>query len=286
MDPVTGGIAVNLGASLLGQLLSSGDKRAEEELLREAERLYGDISAPTLQRVLVERLGPSAMEAIPDDMGNKQARNRALEEMMNVGLSGGMDAGSMLAMEQGRRAAAAHEVQGRGAIRSEMQRRGLGGAGEAALQQQAQQAGAHSASMSGLSAASDARARALSALETGGGMAGQAERDDFSRAAAKAQSMDAINRFNAEQSLIGQQFNAGQQQREWDNNMGVRDRQYGAKIARAGQYGAGAQRQQQMWGGLGQAAAYGLSAYGQGRKPSNLQGPPGANKGTPDDPWW
>lgn len=254
MDPVTiAMIGAPIAADLLGEFLASGDREAEQRLMEEALAIYGDASPPALERVLQERLGPSAMEAIPGDFGNRQIRNDALRAIAEMGLQGGMDAGSQLALEQARRAGAAAEAQGRGAVRQEFQRRGMGGAGEATMALQAQQAGADRTAMGDLQAASDARMRALQALATGGGMAAQAEGQDFERAARIAQSKDAINRFNAELAT-------GAIQRDWENRLGVMDRQYGATVGAAGQRGAKADRTKQRVGNYGQAALGGVGA--------------------------
>jgi hypothetical protein len=191
-------LGVVLGTDLLSQWFSRSDRKEQERLEEEALAIYGDASPPTLERMLQERLGTSAMEAIPEDFGQRDLRNAALQQILSMGLQGGMDEGSMLALEQARRASAASEAQGRGAVRQEFARRGLGGAGEAIMQQQAQQAGADRASMEGMQAASDARMRALQALATGGGMAAQAEGQDFERAARIADSKDAFARFNSQ----------------------------------------------------------------------------------------
>lgn len=291
MDPFTLALVsagVNIGGSLLGELLASGDDEAIRRLEEEAAAIYGDVSAPTLERVLAEKLKGSAMEGLPQDFGNKQARNLALQQLVDMGLQGGMDDQSRLALEQGRRAAALQETQGRGAVRQEFARRGLGGAGEAMLQQQAQQAGADRASLAGMQAAGDARSRALQALATGGGMAGQAEAQDFAREAARAQSMDAIARFNAEQAQEAARFNAGQQQQEWLNQMGLRDRQYEAKMGQIASRQGKADKKRRVAGGIGQGLGYGINAYGQGQpgQAGSLRGPPQANRGTPEDPWW
>lgn len=266
MGPLAGaaiGVGANLVGSLLGEWWADADDDKRKALEEEAYRLYGDISAPTLERVLAEQLGPSAMEGLPQDFGNRSARNLALQQLLNMGLEGGVDAGSQLALEQGRRAAALQEQQGRAAVRQEAQRRGLGGAGEVVGQVLAQQAGADRASMGGLQAAADARQRALAALAQGGSMAGQAEAQDFGQAAAVAAAKDRIAQFNAEEASRAKYYNSGLQQQEWQNQLALRDRQYGAKQQQAAGYGNAADRKRAMAGGIGQAVGYGANAYGQ-----------------------
>jgi hypothetical protein len=246
MDPITiAMIGAPIATDLLSQFLSKGDREAEKKLREEALAVYGDASPPTLERMLRERLGPSAMEAIPSDFGNKQARDAALQQLVAMGSQGGMDAGSQLAVEGARRAAAAQEAQGRGAVRQEFQRRGMGGAGEAILALQAQQAGSDRAALSDMQAAGDARSRALQALATGGGMASQAEGQDFERAARIAASKDAIARFNSELATDALQ-------RQYTNDLALRDRRYGALTSAADQHDRDADRTRQRVGNYGQ----------------------------------
>lgn len=248
-------LGVVLGTDLLAQWLSKADRKEQERLEKEAMAIYGDASPPTLERMLKERLGPSAMEGIPQDFGNRQARNTALQQILQMGLQGGMDPGSMLAMEEARRAGAQAASQGQQAVRQEFQMRGLGGAGEATLALQAQQAGADRTAMGDLQTAADSRARALQALATGGGMAAQAEGQDFDRAERIARSKDAIARFNSELATDAIQ-------RDWNNQLGLMDRQYGATQTRAGQKGRDVARTQQRVGAYGQAVDDTLSSVG------------------------
>lgn len=266
MDPVTMaavGAGVQVLGGLLGEWWGSADEEKKRALEQEAYRIYGDISAPTLERVLAEKIGPSAMEGLPKDFGNKSARDRALQRMVEVGMADGMDPGSMLALEEGRRAAALQEQQGRQSVLSAARRRGMGGAGELAASLQAQQSGADRAAYSSTQAAGDARARALQALAQGGGMAAQAEGQDFDRASRVAESQDRIAQFNAGQAERAKYYNAGLQQQEFDNRLGVADRRYQAKMGEAANYGSKADRKRRMVGGIAQGVGYGVGAYGQ-----------------------
>jgi hypothetical protein len=164
MDPATlatlGGALLNIGAGAFGQWWASADEERKRALQQEAQDLYDNMSPPELERLKAATAGESALGGIPEDFGNRDARNQALQQLISMGTEGGLDAGSLLAVEQARRAAGEQELQGRGAVRQEFQRRGLGGAGEASLQLQAQQAGADRASMADMQGAADARSRA------------------------------------------------------------------------------------------------------------------------------
>lgn len=267
VDPITlaavGSAVANIGSSLLGDWLAGADEKQKRALEEEAYRLYGDISAPTLEKVLAEKVGPSAMEGLPKDFGNKSARNLALQRIMEMGLSGGNDPESQLALEEGRRAAAAYDQQTQGAIRAGFQRRGLGGAGEAVAAQVAQQQGADRMARSGLEAAADKRSRALAALAQSGAMAGQFEGQDFQQAAQVADARDRIAQFNANLAQQTNLYNSGLQQQDFNNRMGVADRQYQAKMEQAGTYGQRADKKRKQIGGVGQSLGFAGGALGQ-----------------------
>lgn len=246
-------LAVDILTDLASQWFSRGDRRAKKQLEDEAMAIYGDASPPTLERMLQERLGPSAMEALPKDFGNKGNRNTALQQIINMGLQGGNDEQSRLAMEEARRAGAAQAAGASGAVLQSMQRRGLGGAGAASAALQSQQAAGDRAALADMQAAGDSRSRALQALATGGGLAAQAEGQDFEQAARRAESMDAFARFNSELAT-----NAIQQ--EWSNRIGLMDRQYNAKQNRAQQYGQSADATRRRVGAYGQSINDGLSS--------------------------
>jgi hypothetical protein len=255
MDPFVlsqiGGAVLGIGAAAFGEWWASADDDAKRELQEKASQIYENLDAPTLERLTAATAGESAYAGIPEDFGNRTNRNLALQQMLDIGSQGGMDAGSQLAVEQARRAAGQQEMQGRGAVRQEFQRRGLGGAAEASLQQQAQQGGADMAAVGDLQAASDARSRALQALATGGQMAGQAEGQDFQRAQAIAQSKDVMARFNAEQTGLANRYNAGLGQQNFDNTLQVKDRQYGAEMTLAEQRQRDADKKRRIAGGVG-----------------------------------
>ena len=269
--PILGALAIgagiNLAGGLLGEWWASSDDEEKQRLIDEAASLYGDISAPTLEKVLAEKVGASAYEGIPRDFGNLQARNRALNAIIEEGLSGGQSLQSQMEMEGARRATSAEELQARQAVLQQAQSRGLGGQGALVAQMQAQQAGADRMSMAGLQSAADARTRALQALSQGGSMAGQAEESDFGRAARIAESRDAIARFNAQQAQQANLYNAGLAQQGFQNRLALADRQAEAKYARADAAGVRGDRKRRLThgvvGGIGDAATmYGL--YGGG----------------------
>jgi hypothetical protein len=267
MDPATlaiiGGALVGVGTAAFSEWWSAADERAKKALLEQAQQVYANMSPPEIAALQAQQMGPSAYEALPTDFGNKEIRNRALARIAEMGMEGGMDAGSMLALEQARRAGAQQSTQGEQAVRQEFARRGLHGAGEAVLAQQAQQAGAQTASLAGLQAASDARSRALQALSEGRAGAQSAESADYGQAAARAAAMDRIAEFNARMRQDTNTFNAGLAQQNFQNRLGLADRNYGALRARAGDYESEAERKRRIAGGVGQSLMGSLGALGR-----------------------
>ena len=267
MDPVTlsaiGSTLLGIGGAAFGEWWASADDKKRKELLEQAQQIYANMSPPELEALKAEQVGPSAFEGLPSDFGNKGARNAALQRIISMGLEGGMDAGSVLALEQARRAGAAQSQQGQAAVQQGFARRGMGGAGEAVLAQQAQQAGAQNASLMGLQAAGDARARALQALAQGGGMAQQAESADSAQAQARAAAMDRIAQFNANLRQDTNVFNSGLRQQDFQNRLGLADRNYGALRDHAGYYETEANKKKRIAGGVSQTLMEPLGAYGR-----------------------
>lgn len=266
MDPATLAIVkglLGIGGAAFEEYWAGADEKKKRDLLEQAQQIYANMSPPELERLHAQQMGPSAMQDVPTDFGNKSARNAALQQIINMGMQGGMDPGSVLAMEQARRSGAAQTAQGQAAARQEFARRGMGGAGEAMLSQQAAQAGAQNAAMLGLQSASDARTRALQALSEGRAGAQQAESADYQQAANRAAAMDRIAEFNARMRQDTDVFNAGQQQQQWQDQLGLADRRYGATRARAGEYETEAERKRRIVGNVGQTLMDPLNSYGR-----------------------
>lgn len=237
--------------SIIGSIASAGDRKRQNALEQMALDRYGRISEPILKELQAQLVSTGDWDNLPSDFGNKGARDEAISRIMEEGTSGGMDPQSRLALEEGRQAAAAQESRGRANVRQEAQRRGMGGLGEFLGQMSAQQAGAQSASLSGMHAAADARDRALQALEQGGNMAAQAEGQDFGRASRIAAERSAIARYNADMGMRAQEGNNAISQQRFGNTMQLANAQAGAMQRRADQFGRNANRTASQWAGIG-----------------------------------
>lgn len=272
MDPT---VLASIGSSLLGigtaafsEWWSSADEQKKRDLLEQAQQIYSSMSPPQVEALRAQRVSDADVRGLDTTGGtNRALRDRALQRIMEMGEQGGMDPGSMLALEQARRSGAAQSAQGQAAVQQGFARRGLGGAGEAVLAQQAQQAGAQNASLLGLQAASDSRMRALQALSEGRAGAQQADTADYEQNARRAESLARIAQFNAEMANRTNEFNAGLQQQGWQNQLGLADRRYGATRARAGDYETEAERKRRTAYAIGQTATGLVEAYGRTGKP-------------------
>lgn len=254
---------INVGGGLLGRAMSKEDRERAERYAEEAIATYDNLTPPELERIVAERMSTEEYDSIPQDSGNRNARNEAIRRLMEEGVSGGMSPQSQLEYEQSRRNASALEQQGRASVRQEMARRGLGGVGEATLQLQAQQQAADRANMADLQTAADARTRALQSLAQGGGMAAAAEQQDTNKQLAINQSRDRIRQFNAEMAMRASQANNASAQQQWQNQMGLADRRYNARLQGSNVYGGRAADTARMWGGAAQGIAEGVAGAEQ-----------------------
>jgi hypothetical protein len=245
---VVAGIGAGVSAlgGLLGEWWGGADDKKRQELLDRAQRLYGDVSAPTLERLVAEEM--------PSDFGNRDARNAALRGLVDEGLSGGNSFRSQLELEGASREAARAEASQRAGILQRARSRGVSGQADVLAQLGSQQAGADRARMSGLQSASDARSRALAALAQGGTMAANAEAQDFDRAQRLEESRQHIAAFNA-----------GQRQNAFNNQLAIRDRQADALYAQADEAGGKADRRRRIGEGVGDAANRAANLYAIGQ---------------------
>lgn len=254
------GAAIAGVTSLAGEFLAA-EKEAEAKRLE--QQALGDIAGfgdgPYLRDVIAAEVA-DATEGMPNDFGNLGARNRAIQAIIDEGLSGGNSLESRLAMEEGRRASAAQELRDRQAVMQQARLRGLGSGGALAGQLQAQQAGADRQAMTGLQASAAARQRALASLAQGGAMAGQAESQDSDRALRLAESRNRIRQFNAGQRQQAGMFNAGLDQQRFDGRLAVAEQMARIRLGQAIGSSRDAQRTSARWQGIGNAAGQAIDA--------------------------
>lgn len=228
------------------------------------------------------------------DPTSREAELKALQGMQDVASSGGMDAQARASEAQALNAAGAHEAGQRGAIEQSFAARGVGGAGaQLAAELQASQGDADQAASLGLQSASQGEQRALQAMAGAGSLAGTLNSQDYTQAANAAAAQDAINRFNTQtqqgvehtnvsgdnsaqaanvaNAQAVSNANVGVDNQQEMHNKGLYQQQFqdesqiaaGKANAEAGvatQANAGADKQTQLWGNIGNAVAQGAGA--------------------------
>jgi hypothetical protein len=164
----------------------------------------------TPEEIAQMQAGGTEFDKIKMDPQAMAAWMGALKQMQGVAGQGGMDLQSRVAQQQAQQMAAQQEQMQRGAIQQQMAgSQQYGGGAELAAKLGAQQGTYNTAAMAGSQNASDARTRALQAMMSSGQMAGDIRGQQFGEAAARAQSQDAINRFNASQRGSAYMANRG-----------------------------------------------------------------------------
>ena len=163
---------------------------------------------------------PSAFKNIVTDISNKNAQNRALSELSDLGNQGGLRLQDKAALQDSMDDSISRERGDRLAIGQEMARRGLGGSGfELAGKLQAAQSGADRNARAGLHVAAKAQDRALQAIMGAGDMATKLRGQDFSEQAQRASAEDKINLFNTQNLQDVQQRNLAMQNRASEMNL-------------------------------------------------------------------
>jgi hypothetical protein len=221
-----------------------------DDNLKKALRAYKDVSLPELKELNPElysqvvalnpeletsvQLGPSAMDGITTDPMLQQAQLDALRQLQNIG-SGEEQLSDTVSKMQVEQDVNRNLKGNTDAIMQNLATRGMSGGGSelVARQLQAQGAANRQADMD-MQIRAQAQQRALQALMQSGELAGSMEQQSFNRQATKADSQDAISRFNAQnqQQVQGrnvqsknqaQQWNATNAQQTADRNVGVRN---------------------------------------------------------------
>lgn len=236
--------------------------------------------AGTLTPELEQLIQASASEynQIKTDQKLRDVQNEALTRMAAMGRAGlTPDERAAMRQEQARIAQQGQATQ-QSIIQNLAARGQAGGGAEIAARLGASQAAAQQGSEAADRASAIAAQRALQAISSSGGMAGQMEQQQFGEQAQRAQAADVMNRFNVEAQIGRQQRNVAasnaaqaanlanlqrirdmnvQQANQELYNQQARQRQYWAdKLAYAQSYGA-------PLGGMGQAQAQAAQQAGQ-----------------------
>ena len=192
-----GGAAVSLIARLIGEAIASGDMKRAEQLKQQAVAEYGDSILPQLEQATAQEVGPTELGGIQTDPTGRTAQVSALERLSSFA-DGGFSPED--AMEQRRVMDESAGVAARQAAQGEQlaASRGLRRSGlSQALNAQAAQGGAQTASDAAAQLAAQRRQRQLQAIGMMGSQGGTLRGADYGEQADRATAQDAINRFNA-----------------------------------------------------------------------------------------
>lgn len=217
--------AVQIGTSLIGNSAASGKRKEAELAAAKATREIEEVgAAPDLAREIfykhfeeaglldpkaeeIINLGVSKLSQITEDSKNREIQSSALN-LLKERAEGGLNAEDRAGFNK-LRAETATATQGKiQQILQNMQARGLGGSGaELVAQLNATQEGANRASEEGDRIAAEASRNALAAAVSSGNLAGNIRTQDFDVAKTKAESADAIEKFNTTNQINLQQRN-------------------------------------------------------------------------------
>jgi hypothetical protein len=220
-------------------------------------------------------LSASAMENVNQDPSTKAAQMAALQQLQDITSSGGLTDMDRAKLSQIRNEENTAARGSREAIIQNAQARGMGGSGiELMSQMKNQQDSATRASQRDMDVAGMAQERALQALMQQGQLAGQIGSQQFNQDASKAQSQDAISKFNAQaKSQVNQanttaknqaqQINLQNQQNVSNQNVALRNQQAAQQATIAQQQYENELRKRQGQAGIGSANASNQGAASQ-----------------------
>lgn len=154
----------------------------------------------------------SNFQGVTGDPSAEAAQRQALGQLQQVGAQGWTDA-DRAALGAGQRQAAQFERSQRDAVMQSARARGMGGSGMAFMgSMMAQQAGADRAADTAANLGMEGRQRALTALQSGAGLAGQMRDQSFGQQAARAGALDEFNQSNFANRMGITDARAGAQQ--------------------------------------------------------------------------
>lgn len=305
MGAMIGGSA----GGLLGSLFGGGVSDEAIEALKRAQSAIQAIPVPTAadMRLILEPLvqqgvlspeaystilqQPSAFTSINIDQAPRNAEMAALSQMQDIAKEGGRDAQFRAAMNnaynatnqqmQGQTGAILQNAAERGALNSNM--------ATAAQLASAYSGNANMANAS-VNAAAEAEKRALDAISQSAAIGGQVSAQDWAQASQRAQAMDAINRYNAQNSQSqnnmntqtrnlaqAQNLDLAQQVAQYNNQVKNQQNQYNASLP-SQQFGMQMQKAGAMAGlAIPQANLYQQGFQNKATTQGNLIGGLGQN---------
>jgi NADH dehydrogenase/NADH:ubiquinone oxidoreductase subunit G len=271
---MTAAMLAQAGSSVLGGLAAGGAQRsaankayaAQKESLIKMQEMLESIGIPSIEAqkialespeyagdLIVENLGPSALEEIQTDTRLADAQMNALRDLQQIGEVGLTPEERAQRAEMLREGAAQNQAQQQQILQSMAQRGNLdsGASLIAQLQSNAQQG--MDARRQSEQMAADVASRRRDAIMRAASMAGGMEQQDFSRQAQQASAADRIAQFNLQNRMRGQERNLDARQQQAVNESNISNRQQEYNKGLIGQdYQNRLQRAQGMMGIQGQ----------------------------------
>jgi hypothetical protein len=247
-----GGV-IGAAAGIVGSLLQSGDEEKIQRLQQQALQLYGDISLPSLTKVVAQSIQPTQV-----DPSLKNAQKAALDQLLVRSKANGMDPQSQAAYMQAQQQSNQDNVSRQKSIEEQMARRGASGSGaEWAARAGSASSAADRLSRASYQAAGDSASRGLQATQaaSGAATAGRGQDDQ------EAQAANAIKMYNQQM-----QFQAAQG--DFQNQLRLADAKARAMGVAVGGYerseGRTADTAAAIGKGAGALAQVGMYAYNKG----------------------
>lgn len=266
MDPLLmygAGMAISAGIGAIGNWLAGSKDEEERQQRLAALQEYSALSAPDVKDLIAQGVKESAMSSVRADDGQRADQDEVQQRLLSRGR--GETSMAYRARTEGARMDAARRASGdREAILQEGRARGTVGSGEELLlQQDANQAAAEQERMAGIQSLADEEDAALRSLIAGGNMAGQREERDWNQQADVARAEDEIAMFNTGETNRFSLYNDQQRWQRFDAQMDLANARANAHNGLANQSARDADRTRSTWGGVGQAAGYGIAAGAQ-----------------------
>lgn len=285
-----GGALVGAGANIFGGMMAGDAQKdasnkayaAQKQSMIKMQEMLESIGIPSIEAqkiiletpeyagdLIVENLGPSAMEEITGDPRLKSAQMDALRSLQETGKVG-LSAEDRAEREDMLRQSAAQGQSQQKQILQEMAQRGNLDSGASLIAQlQSNAAQSSDARRQSEQMAADVSGRRRDAIMRAANLAGNMEGADFGRQSKVASARDRINQFNVQNRMTGQERNLDRTQdqsgiaantanREETHNKGLLRTNYQDKLGKA-KILAGYQ------GDMGKAAADMHTATGKGQ---------------------
>lgn len=245
-----------IGLTLIGRALAEGDyqraRQLYDQMLAEAENLE---AVPEWEDLVAQEY--NAVPQIALEGEGRSAQQRAIQGLQSYVDQQGLDSQARGQLEEALATADQRNAANRGAIRSGMERRGMGGSGaELAMLLQGNQASANQARQSSLDIAGQARQRALDSLKSQAGIGGQMRGQDISVQGKNMDAERARQEFNARMRYASSAANNQGKLDTMDAKIRRIALRNQARAGRAGKYTESGNKTQSDWASMGRGLNY------------------------------